>query len=89
LTVRVLKKQYLYLAENCLIPIGDQTKMSKQELADMLRTKTKAFTEEDIRQKFGIKARSGRKSGWMSWTEKVLGRFSGSVSAAMVKEATE
>jgi len=89
LTVRVLKKQYLYLAENCLIPIGDQTKMSKQELADMLRTKTKAFTEEDIRQKFGIKARSGRKSGWQSWMEKVVGGLSGSVSAPMVKEATE
>jgi hypothetical protein len=63
--------------------------MSKQELADMLRTKTKAFTEEDIRQKFGIKARSGRKSGWASWTEKIVGGLSGSLSAPMVKEATE
>jgi hypothetical protein len=72
-----------------LIPIGEQTNMSKQELADMLRTKTKAFTEEDIRQKFGIKPRSGRKSGWMSWIEKVVGGLSGSVSAPMVKEATE
>ncbi|KAK3110037.1 hypothetical protein LTR53_016102, partial [Teratosphaeriaceae sp. CCFEE 6253] len=52
LTVTLLRKDYLRLAD-CLVPMGDQIRMSKQEIADMLRTKTKAFTEEEIRQKFG------------------------------------
>ena len=51
MTYRILAKDYLYLA-NCLVPIGDQIGMSKQELADMLRSKTRRFTEEDIQEKF-------------------------------------
>lgn len=51
MTIRLLLKDYKYLAEH-LVPIGDQIGMSQTELADMLRTKTKQFTEEDIRKKF-------------------------------------
>ena len=51
MTYRILAKDYLYLA-NCLVPIGDQIGMSKQELADMLRSKTRRFTEEEIQEKF-------------------------------------
>lgn len=51
MTVKLLQKDYLYLADR-LVPIGDQIGMSRNELAAMLRTKTKQFTEEDIRQKF-------------------------------------
>ena len=51
MTYRILAKDYLYLA-NCLVPIGDQIGMSKQELADMLRSKTRRFTEEEIQGKF-------------------------------------
>lgn len=47
-----MRKEYDHLAK-CLVPIGDQIGMSQQELADMLRTKTRRFTEDDIRKKFG------------------------------------
>ena len=51
MTYRILAKDYLFLA-NCLVPIGDQIGMSKQEIADMLRSKTRRFTEEEIQEKF-------------------------------------
>lgn len=51
LTLKLLQKDYMHLA-NCLVPMGDQIGMSQQELADMLRTKTRRFTEEDILKKF-------------------------------------
>lgn len=51
MTVRLLMKDYLYLADR-LVPMGDQIGMSRGELAAMLRTKTRRFTEEDIRVKF-------------------------------------
>ena len=51
MTYRILRKDYLYLAD-CMVPIGDQIGLSRQERADLLRSKTKRFTEEDIRLKF-------------------------------------
>ena len=51
MTYRILRKDYLYLAD-CLVPVGDQIGMSKQEIADMLRTKTRKFSEEEIQEKF-------------------------------------
>ncbi|KAG8627190.1 hypothetical protein KVT40_004673 [Elsinoe batatas] len=51
MTVKLLQKDYDHLA-NCLVPIGDQVKMTKKEIADMLRTKTRKFSEEDIQKKF-------------------------------------
>ena len=51
MTYRILIKDYLYLAD-CVVPIGDQIGMSKQELADMLRTKTRRFSEEEIQEKY-------------------------------------
>ena len=51
MTYRILRKDYLYLAD-CIVPIGGQIRMSKQELADMLRTKTTRFSEEKIEEKF-------------------------------------
>lgn len=41
----------MYLA-SCLVPMGDQIGMSQVEIADMLRTKTRKFTDEDIQRKF-------------------------------------
>ncbi len=35
-----------------MVPIGDQIGMSKQELADMLRSKTRRFSEEEIQAKY-------------------------------------
>lgn len=52
MTVKLLMEDYLFLADDHLVPIGDQIGMSRDELADMLRTKTRRFTEEDIRAKF-------------------------------------
>ena len=51
LTVKLLQKDYTHLA-SCMVPIGDQIDMSQQEIAAMLRTKTKRFSERDIAQKF-------------------------------------
>ncbi|KAH9845436.1 acylamide-delta3(E)-desaturase [Teratosphaeria destructans] len=51
MTVKLLSKDYGYLADH-LVPIGDQVNMSKTEIADMLRTKTRKFTEEEIMHKF-------------------------------------
>lgn len=51
MTYRILRKDYLYLA-GCMVPIGEQIGMSKQELADLLRSKTRKFSEEEIQEKF-------------------------------------
>ena len=51
MTYRILAKDYLYLAD-CVVPIGDQIGLSKQELADMLRSKTRRFSEEEIQKKY-------------------------------------
>ena len=52
ITVRLLRKDYMHLAA-CLVPIGDQINMSQTEIADLLRTKTKKFSEDDIRKIYG------------------------------------
>jgi hypothetical protein len=41
----------MHLAKQ-LVPIGDQIGMSQVELAEMLRTKTRKFSEEEIAAKF-------------------------------------
>ncbi|KAF4548117.1 Hypothetical protein D9617_31g063530 [Elsinoe fawcettii] len=51
MTVKLLQKDYAHLAK-CLVPIGDQVNMSKEEIADMLRTKTRKFSEAEISKKF-------------------------------------
>jgi hypothetical protein len=51
ITVRLLRKDYAYLAK-CLVPIGEQVGMSIDERAEMLRRKTRRFSEKDVRAKF-------------------------------------
>ncbi|KAH8679796.1 fatty acid desaturase-domain-containing protein [Tricladium varicosporioides] len=51
ITYRLLTKNYAYLAKQ-LVPIGSQIGMSQQELADMLRRKTRKFSEKEIAAKF-------------------------------------
>ncbi|KAH8904991.1 fatty acid desaturase [Coniochaeta sp. PMI_546] len=51
ITVRLLMKDYEHLAR-CLVPIGDQISMSMDERVAMLKSHTRRFTEEEIRQKF-------------------------------------
>lgn len=55
MTVTLLRKDYARLAR-CLVPIGErQIRMTMEERAAMLRRHTTAFTEEEIRAKFGKK----------------------------------
>nr|POE94813.1 hypothetical protein CFP56_74521 [Quercus suber] len=51
MTVTLLRKDYLKLAD-CLVPIGDQVSMTREEIAAMLKTKTRKFSEEEIKRKF-------------------------------------
>lgn len=51
MTYHLIRKNYDHLA-TCLIPIGDQIGKSPEELAALLRTKTRRFTEEDIQRKY-------------------------------------
>lgn len=51
MTVKLLQKDYRYLAK-CLVPMGDQIGMDLDEISTMLKTKTRRFTEEEIRTKF-------------------------------------
>lgn len=51
MTITLLRKDYMHLA-SCLVPIGDQIGMSQVEIAAMLQSKTRRFTEEDIKKKF-------------------------------------
>lgn len=53
LTVRLLRKEYAHLARECFVPIGEaQKKMSVDEVAAMLKTKTRAMSEEEIKARF-------------------------------------
>ncbi|PYH49469.1 uncharacterized protein BP01DRAFT_352937 [Aspergillus saccharolyticus JOP 1030-1] len=51
ITVRLLRKDYRYLAK-CLVPMGEQIAMTLDEKAEMLRRKTRQFSEEEIAKKF-------------------------------------
>lgn len=61
MTYRILIKDYLYLADR-VVPIGEQLGMSKQELADMLRSKTRRFTEDEIQEKYYKSRRTQKES---------------------------
>ncbi|EFR03420.1 fatty acid desaturase [Nannizzia gypsea CBS 118893] len=52
MTVKLLQKDYDYLAR-CMVPIGEkQISMTMKERAAMLRTKTRRFSEEEIARLF-------------------------------------
>lgn len=53
LTIRLLCRDYDYLAR-CMVPISkEQMQMSMAERAELLRSKTKAWKEENITQVWG------------------------------------
>lgn len=52
MTISLLRKNYIHLA-SCLVPIGDQVGMDQKAIADMLRSKTRRFSEDEILKKFG------------------------------------
>ena len=51
MTIKLLQKDYVYLAKR-LIPLGNQIDLSIDEIAALLRTKTRRFTEPEILAKF-------------------------------------
>ncbi|KAL6859764.1 hypothetical protein ACO1O0_003788 [Amphichorda felina] len=51
ITVRLMLKDYKTLAK-CMVPIGDQISMTLDERAELLKSHTRRFTEEDLRKKF-------------------------------------
>ncbi|RAL16979.1 fatty acid desaturase [Aspergillus homomorphus CBS 101889] len=53
ITIRLLRKDYLHLAK-CLVPMGEQVGMTLQEKAEMLRRKTRRFSEGEITKKFKL-----------------------------------
>ena len=58
ITVRLLMRDYAYLADR-LVPMGEeQLAMTKEEKMQLLKRKTKRFTEDDIAKLFGTKAKS-------------------------------
>ncbi|KAI4629717.1 uncharacterized protein J4E87_002903 [Alternaria ethzedia] len=52
LTVNLLRKNYEHIAK-CLVPMGDQMKLTLDEKVEMLKRKTRKFTEEEIAEKWG------------------------------------
>ncbi|KAJ9613489.1 hypothetical protein H2200_003431 [Cladophialophora chaetospira] len=57
ITFKLLAKDYTYLAK-CLVPIGNQMGMTIPEIAALLETKTRRFTEAEIQRKFNPKPTS-------------------------------
>ncbi|KAI1322179.1 fatty acid desaturase [Xylariaceae sp. FL0255] len=53
ITVRLMMRDYQHLAK-CLVPIGDQISMTMEQREAMLRRHTRKFSEEEIREKFGV-----------------------------------
>jgi Fatty acid desaturase len=54
ISVRLMMKDYAYLAK-CLVPMGEQIDMTMEERERLLKKKTRRFTEEEIKAKFGKK----------------------------------
>ncbi|KAI1186005.1 fatty acid desaturase [Nemania serpens] len=53
ITVRLMMRDYKHLAK-CLVPIGDQIDMTIEQRVTMLKRHTRKFSEEEIREKFGV-----------------------------------
>jgi hypothetical protein len=54
ITVRLFMRDYKTLAR-CMVPMGDQIAMSLEERMAHLKTLTRPFTEQELRQKFKMK----------------------------------
>ncbi|KAH8158973.1 hypothetical protein CIB48_g9268 [Xylaria polymorpha] len=53
ITVRLIMRDYEHLAR-CLVPIGDQIDMTMEQRVALLKRHTRKFSEEEIREKFGV-----------------------------------
>ncbi|KAH9868801.1 hypothetical protein J1614_007875 [Plenodomus biglobosus] len=52
LTINLLRKNYEHVAR-CLVPMGDQMKLTMEERVEMLKRKTRKFSEVEIAEKWG------------------------------------
>ncbi|OAK94472.1 hypothetical protein IQ06DRAFT_260671 [Phaeosphaeriaceae sp. SRC1lsM3a] len=52
LTINLLRKNYDHIAR-CMVPMGEQMKLTHEERVAMLKRKTRKFSEEDIAAKWG------------------------------------
>ena len=53
ITWKLLTKDYAYLADH-FVPLGTaQARLSRAQVCDMLRTKTRRFTEDELARHFG------------------------------------
>lgn len=59
MTITLLRKDYVKLAR-CLVPIGEQVGMNEEELVNMLRSKTKRFSEQELKAKFYGREKQGK-----------------------------
>lgn len=50
-TLKLMQKDYMYLAK-CLVPMGEQIPLTLEERAEMLKTKTRRFTREEVEEKY-------------------------------------
>lgn len=55
ITIRLIRRDYDILADK-FVPIGEQINLSREEVKELLRSRTRAFTEEEIAVKFASKA---------------------------------
>ena len=71
LAILLARKKYAYLAE-CLVPMGEQIGMTNDELAEMLRKKTRKFTKDEVRRAYMKRERAGArvKVGVLAGVEK-------------------
>lgn len=83
MTLTLLRKDYDHLAR-CLVPLGpEQAAMSHAEIVAMLKTKTRRFSEEEIRAKFAgaaspaVQTAGAKKSAGLAG---VVSRFAGKVN---------
>jgi hypothetical protein len=51
ITIKLMQKDYLYLAK-CMVPLGDQIKMTLDERVMLLKKYTQRFSEEEIDRLF-------------------------------------
>lgn len=52
ISYKLMIKDYNHLAK-CLVPLGDQVLLTMEERAAMLQSKTRRFSDKEIRDKFG------------------------------------
>jgi hypothetical protein len=51
---KLFRKDYKHLAA-CLVPLGDQARLTMEERSTMLQTKTRRFSDAEIKERFSGK----------------------------------